>query len=259
MSTTTSEATVRRGRRTAYIVVAVVLAVGIGVGTFAIFGLVVPWFVAGERAVHRVHDIGWGALGTLVLTAGLLTQVRPERAVGPLHAVLGALAGMLVAGLASATWFTAPIPIVVGGILLGLHPLRRAIVPESPRFSIVLAIVAVAAAVPLFLWALDEAAIQRGCPPTGDPHCDEFHWMSMAAIGFGLPLAALGAAMRAPGWRLAAWLVGLTAAVFGLASLVFPTLPSSVGRGWGAGAIIAGALFIALAEWERRRDRATDR
>ena len=45
--------------------------------------------------------------------------------------------------------------------------------------------------------------------------------------------------------------------MFGLASVVFPDQRGAEGRGWGGVAIAGGVLFIAVAELESRRDKAT--
>lgn len=255
MASAGTEPTESRTRRTTYIVVALILAIAMGVGAFALISLVGPWFNLGNRGVHRVHDLGWGAVGGVVITVGLLAQIRPERAIAPLQGVLASLAALLVASLVSAEVNAfAAIPVVAGAILIGLHPTRGDVLKPGPRVSVPLAVLAVAAAIPLIVYGLDQAAIQRACPPAGDAHCDEFHWSSMAGMAFAFPLAGLAAALGAPGWRLLAWLTGLAAGVFGLASVVFPNLPSSVGRTWGFVAIGTGVLFIALAEWRARRD-----
>lgn len=260
MGTTRRTTGTSKGRRTAYIVVAIILAVAAGVAGFGLLSLIGPWFDLGDRAVHRVHDLGWGALAGLIVTFGLVAQFRPERAVAPFQAVLGALTGILLATLLSGAWGFVALPLVLGGILIALHPQRGKVLGAGPRIDASLAVIAVVAAFPLVAYALDQAAIQRGCPPV-DAHCEEFHWASMAALGFGLPLAGLAAAAGGPGRRLAAWLTGLAAVVLGLSSALFPELPSSVGRAWGAVAIAGGALFVALAEWRSRgqRLRATER
>jgi hypothetical protein len=89
------------------------------------------------------------------------------------------------------------------------------------------------------------------------------HWGAMAAMAFGLVLVGLLASARVRGWRLSAWCAGVGVAVYGLASIVFHRLPGttipyagSEGTGWGIVALVGGAVFIGVAEWEARRSPA---
>jgi hypothetical protein len=75
----------------------------------------------------------------------------------------------------------------------------------------------------------------------------------MAALAIAIVLTGLVASLQTQGWRIPAWSAGSAAIVFGLTSTVFPNHPGAEGRGWGALAVAGGALFIAVAELERRR------
>ena len=106
-------------------------------------------------------------------------------------------------------------------------------------------------------------ALQRiGLP--ADPHVKNDHWANMAAMAFGLVLAGFLAASGMRGWRVTAWCAGLGVAVYGVASIVFRHFPGttvpypgSEGLGWGLAAVIGGAVFIAVGEWEARRPQRT--
>ena len=57
------------------------------------------------------------------------------------------------------------------------------------------------------------------------------------------------------GWRVTAWLAGISAAAYGLASLVFPLVASASGTGWAIAALAWGVAFVALTE-RRARSRS---
>lgn len=247
-----------KARRTTFIVLTVLFGLGLGFAAFAFLGLVEAWFGLGDREVHRIHDLAWGAHGGLLIALPFLLQaIRPERKpavmLGAAAAGLGLTAGYALGGQVLFTL----VPIVVVVLLWWLHPARDQLTRVG-RIHSVMAVIAVLAAIPLALFAFDQAEIQRACID-GDQHCEEFHYAGMAALAFALPLAGLVAAFRAPGWRIVAWLAGAAAAVFGLSAVLFPDLPSSVGRTWGLVALAGGILFVAVAELGAGRVAASPR
>jgi hypothetical protein len=78
------------------------------------------------------------------------------------------------------------------------------------------------------------------------------HWTTMSGLVLGIAAVALLTALRPSGWRIPAWCAGLAAAVYGLASVVYPRYAGASGRGWGTLALAGGVAFIAVAEVERR-------
>ena len=144
------------------------------------------------------------------------------------------------------------VPIVVTVLLWWFHPARGQRMRLGGRPQPILAALALLAAIPLVVYALDQAAIQRACVD-GDQHCEEFHYAGMAALAFALPLVALVASFRTPGWLITARLVSAAAAVFGLSAVLFPDLPSSVGTTWGFVALGGAVLFLGVAEWGARK------
>jgi len=116
-------------------------------------------------------------------------------------------------------------------------------------------VLVVAGAVPLVGYALGQASLQRNGLP-GDPHVDMGHYAGMAFMAIALVLCGAVAALRTRGWRIAAWTTGLAAAVVGAAGIAFPHVreaASTPGRRSGLVALAGGVLFIATAEWDRRR------
>lgn len=241
-------------RRTVFRWTSVALGAFIGVMSFAFIALVSSWFVGGERDIHRVHDLGWGALGGLLVALPMILQGwRPESG-GALQQQILIASVALVAASALGNFNPAtPIALVVAGLLWWLHPQRRAVLARGGGLEPMIASIAVLAAAPLVAYALGQAEISRACPPGGiEPHCQELHWTMMAALALALPVAGLAASLRAPGWRIATRTAGAAGLVFAAASLVFPDRASAVESGWAVAGLIAAVVFLAVAEWRGR-------
>ena len=224
----------------------------------ALFGvsIFIGWFETRHGGTHRVHNSGYGGLNGAIVTVGFLVQNwRPETKISAFYQVVAAAVASLIAGLLSLTVFAVfglfiAIP---AAILLILHPYRSEILrPEREGFSATLMALTVLSAVPLVWLAVSMSEFQR----TGvqsDPHVEEGHWFTMAAMALGILLTGALASFKFRGWHITAWSAGAAAFLYGLASVIFPTLPGSEGTGWGIGAMLGGALFVSVAQWERRR------
>jgi hypothetical protein len=256
----------RNGRRITFAVVAAIFAAGAFGGLFGL-GVIIGWFDTDDGGIHRVHDIGFGVLYGVILTVAFAAMTwRPERKASAFWQVVVTAPAALIAALVAADPSYLLFPISVGAaaaILVALHPARPAVVRASVDPSLAMAALALAGSVPLVWFGLTMARLQRTGPPT-DPHVSGDHWANMAAMAFGLVLVGLLASARVRGWRLTAWCAGLGTATYGLASIVFRRFPGttiayagSEGVGWGLTALVAGLLFIAVAEWEARRTRRT--
>jgi hypothetical protein len=228
----------------------------LGIGFFGMTTLVLGWFESDDGTFIPVTDLGYGALLGILITGGLLVQLRtPERKIaGMQQATLAILAGFIAApiardhqGLVPGLGMLASV-----GVLVALHPARGEFLRLGTGFSPALAAIAVLGAVPLIGYALSMAAQAREL--AGPPHHIQ-RLTTMAALAIALPLAGLLAAFQTRGWRISAWCAGAAALVFGLASMVFPNYRGSAGRGWGALALAGGLLFVLVAEWEVWRVR----
>ena len=244
-------------RRKAFIVCAIVFAVAVGGPLFGVPSLVLGWFEGGERLQHRVHDLGYGAWAGILLVVGLVALTRrPEQRPAALQQVVVAIAAYWLAVLL-ATDFE-PIILVflaifglVAAVLVWLYPGARSSLTRPGQPNIALGLLPMLAAVPIVLYSLDMAALQRAGLPT-DPHVVEHHWTSMASLALGILLVGTLAALRPEGWRIPAWSAGAAAAVLGLASVVFDGYPGSLPAPWGYVALGGGLIFIGIAEWEAR-------
>jgi hypothetical protein len=226
---------------------------GVALAALALFSL--SALFAAEREIHRVHDASTAAL-VGILAVGYFSQVRsPVRMIAPFQQVVVSIGAVLIAlAVGSETD-----PAIIGGtvavlvIVVLLHPARGDLVQAGHRMQAVLAVIAALAAIPLVAYALDQADLQRACPPSGDEHCGEVHWATMSALALSLPLVGIVAALRAPGWRITAWSAGSAAVLLGLSSLAYGDHVSAIDAPWAAVAIAGGVGFIAVAEWSARR------
>ena len=243
-------------RPKAFAITATILGLVFGLAFFGFPGLILGWFEGGDRLIHRVHDLSNGVLTGLLFALPLLALAVRKR-VAPLHQVaVASLAGIAAAAIsADAIWlvFVAP-GLVAVAVLLGIGgpAFRRAFLAPERNPSPGLAVIPLAAAVPLTMFAWSMAKLQRA-GVAGDSHVDEHHWAAMASMAITLWLVPLLASLRMPGWLVPARCAGLGAVVFGVASLVFPDTAGSVGKTWGIELILGGAVYLGLVELEARR------
>ncbi len=241
-------------RRRAFVIVAAICGIALGLAGFAFISLAGSWFGAGGREEHKVHDLGWGVLGGIIISLPLLLQTRsPERKVALMQAtVVSVVVLTVITTLSQGFSPLALIIAVLTAILVWLHPARSEFLSPGRGVSPLLAGLSLLALIPAVMYAADQVEIQK--LDQAGKHWDEGHWATMAAMAIALPLCGLVAAYRASGWRILGFLVGGGGILFGLSSVVFENQASSVGSKWGAAAIIAGAVFILATEAEYRRN-----
>ena len=218
--------------------------------------LVLGWFEAEDGPIIPVTDLGYGALLGILITGGLLVQLRASerRIAGVQQAALGSLALLISAPLASDTQNLGPGLIILTAIaiLIALHPARREFFRRGTHLDPALAAIALVGALPFITYTLSMAAQAREL--VGPPHHIQ-RLATMAAMAIAVVLTGLLASLQTRGWRIPAWCAGAAAVVFGLACVVFPTYQGSAGRGWGILALGGGFLFVVVAEWQARRQR----
>jgi hypothetical protein len=244
-------------RRIAFRTWAAILAVTFGIVFFGLTSLVLAWFQEVEGVAGPVTDLGYGVLFGIILTTGVLVQLRcaDRKIAGVQQAALVIPALLIGSAIASDSQdlVTALIPLTAIGILLALHPAREEFLARGAALSRRLLGITVVGAVPLVAYALDMGAQARDL--SGPPHHVQ-RLSTMAAMAVAIVLTALLAAFQTRGWRTPAWSAGAAAIAFGLGSLAFPDTPSAEGRGWGGLAIVGGVLFIAVAELEGNSAKA---
>ena len=244
-------------RRIAFKAWSAILAVAFGVAFFGLTSLVLAWFEDVEGVAGPVTDLGYGVLVGIILTTGLLVQLRrPERKIAGVQQALLVIPALVVgSALAADSQNLVPALILLPalGILLALHPSREEFFRRSAGVSRTLLAIAAIGAAPLVAYTLDVGEQARDL--VGPPHHVQ-RLSTMAAMAVAILLTGLLAALQTQGWRIPAWSAGAGAIVFGLGSVAFPDQPGAAGRAWGSLAIAGGVLFLAVAESEGRSGRA---
>jgi hypothetical protein len=236
-------------RRKAFRVIAIFMAVsGVAFGAFtAVFGI-----VSEAQEIHAFHNAVVATLLLVLSAPAALAAARggEQAAASVLHLVALSVAGLGTMLLGQKIdIFTLPFVLFVGG-LVALRVARFEAV-KSGRWSLVLAVLVVAAAVPLLSYALGEAELQR--IDHSSEHAEFNHWVEMSFVAVGVLLLGALTAFRPAAFRLSAWSAGITLTVLGGASLAFSSHASAMSESMGWAALFGGVLFIAVAEVERRR------
>lgn len=241
--------TIKKARRVAFYVT---------IGLYVLAFLVLPsrevatqlfstWFT--EPHIHSLHDIN-GAAFLIVTLLGVVVQLHhPERRRTALFGtIIGWVALLLVMAADGSSLVMIPVVfLLLSGLVAVFHPMGRALVrPHTESgFALVPSALFLLAAVPISVYAVNEAMIQI---QVADSHAAEGHYGLMAAMSVTLLAHGLFASGAPAGWRFPAWSAGGLAVVFGFSSVVFPFLASSLGPSWGSLAIVWGVVFIATSE-----------
>jgi plastocyanin len=205
---------------------------------------------------HRIHDLTFGIL-FVPTVVGMLAQLRrpAENVAGQVMALMPWIGLLLAAVLSDAfvrVMLGNPSRVVAAAALIAavLHPTGREFFRSFrvARISWPMLALVIVAAGPLLASASTNIGLQR---TVADDHAALGHYGFMAAFGFTVIGVGLLASLRPVGWRLAARVAGLLAALLGVASLLYLDLSSSLGMGWALAAIAWGVVFVAVAEFIR--------
>ena len=234
--------------RTFRVIAAIMAVLGVAFGLFtAVFGI-----VSEAQEIHAFHNVVVAAL-LLVLSAppAIAAARAPDRAAGPLlHLVAVSVAGVItmVLGL-RVDIFTLPFIVLVGVLLMLQRPPGPALAVGglSPSLAALVAV----AALPLVIYALEQAELQR--IDFSSEHAEFNHWVETSFYAVAILLLGLVAALRPAANRLTACCAGLGLAILGGASLALGHYASSFDGPWAWAALLGGLVFISVAEWERLR------
>ena len=226
-----------------------------GVLGVAAIGLNLPFaitsFTDDAESIHRLHFLaGVFASGLLLGGSLLICAWRPE-SIGPFWVavatgVASTIAGLISADFISGGWFTAPISLV---ILIALHPARSSLL-RIDGIDVATAFLGLVALSPAAAFALTQSELQRNGSSL-DPHAEFHHYSGMAAYALSLPLAAFAASLRVPGRRIAVWIVGVTGAGLGLASLLLSDYVGAFDPVWASLALVWGVVVVAVGQFRR--------
>ncbi len=204
--------------------------------------LVTGWADRTPGGGHQVQDLAWGAMEGVLLLVGLVALLRrPKRRPAAALQVIGVVAAMFAVMLLTAA--PDPFTIVLGalavsGALLAMGRLRlREVAIHRPTAA--LAVVAAASLVP---YGIHAAAAQR---TVNDRHAELLGYTGAAVWALALVAVVAVASLQVAGFRLPALSAAIAAAVVGIASVLWPNVPSSLGVLGGALAIV-WALAVGL-------------
>lgn len=243
----------------AFFIWAAILSLVFGLLFIGVTTLTIGLWLANQNALTTpVSDLSFFALGAIIVGIGFAVQLRtPERKIaGVQQAVLGLLAlgvagliGNRIEPLVGSLLF-----LVAAAILAALHPARRAFFKLGGGLSAPLAALSILAAVPAVGYAASMLVLARSAGPScflgRCPYGDRL--AEMAALALAIVLVGMLAALKTPGWRVAARSAGASAVILGLASILLPGAPGALGQAWGALTTTWGVLFVVAAEWEAR-------
>ena len=214
---------------------------------------------------HRIHDFTFAfLLGSAAV--GMLAQLRtPSKNVaGQLMALIPWVGLLLVIPLTD--YWVAPGAgfVIVATALFGVltlnamifHPTGRGLFRSFSvsRMNRVMLVLVIIAAVPLLVFASTNIGLQR---TVANDHFAAGHYGFMAAFSFTVIGVGLLASLRPDGWRLTAWVAGLLPALFGVTSLVYPDIDSSLRSVWALAAIVWGVVFVVAGEFSKKAKRPT--
>lgn len=241
-----------RLRRVAFyaVVVALLGLMGVFLGDTLVF-LVTAWFVS-DPGVHHLHDLALVAILWTVIV-GLIAQLHhPERRVAAIQQAF--LVTVAFTGANVLTGFVFPPAFLLGGLLVaavGLHPAGWGVLRTRTDVGVssrLIGLVAIAA-IPLTAFIADQLLLHA----SGDAHAQLGHYADMITYSVLILVVGLLAGLRPVGWRIPLWTAAALAGVFGIASMMHPTLASSAGLVWGGLATIWGIGFVLAGETSVRR------
>jgi hypothetical protein len=241
-------------RHIAFRICTAALVVLFGFGFFGVTSLVLGWFESLEGVAGPVTDLGYGALVGIILTFGLLVQLRaPERKIAAMQQTVLVIPALLIGSAFARDSQNVVVALILApalAVLLVLHPARGKFLRPGASLSPALLLVAILGGIALIRYALDMGEQAREL--SGPPHHVQ-RLSTMAAMAIAILLTGLLAALKTQGWRIPAWSAGSAVVLFGLASIAFPDHPGAEGRAWGGLAVAGGVLFIGVSQREQRR------
>lgn len=207
---------------------------------------------ASYAETNPVVDLAFFALGGILVTLGVASQIRARRVAGLQQAfvaltalaVTGAVAGRVEPFVGGLVLLALAVPLAV------LHPNRDRLLAVGAGLDRPLATLATIAMVPAMLYAAAMVTLARGSGPAcflgqcvqGD------RYAQAGALAVALVAVALLAAARTPGWPFTARCAGAAAITMGVVSLALPdevgalgTTPAVAALAWGC-AVVAVAL-----------------
>jgi hypothetical protein len=208
--------------------------------------LVTGWFDGSEGGARRFDDLAWAAIEGVILTAGLLAQLRrPERhAAGLRQSLLGLLA-LVVGGALTGAFDPATVVVLLLMVVLAvLHPARADVFRRPGRPDLAVLPVAIAVTGASVWWAADVLG-RFSALPAGNVHVVHQDAAALVGLAIGVALTALLAAFDRRS-RLPGVCGGLALLLVGVASLLFRGQADALPAAAAVAAVIGGLLLGGL-------------
>ena len=200
---------------------------------------------------HHIHSAGH-AIFSIAILAALGTQLwHPARHVVGLQTLFVIMVVAAMADAASLRFGGLEVILLAFfAVLAPLHPARGKLLTITvPRWQ-VLALAAVGS-VPLLVFSLAQAAMQRVGFEAA--HADPGHWSWMAGAAILVAATAIFSAVAVRGWRIPTYTAAACLAILGAASLAFAGEPSAFPVAWAFAAIVGSVAFVGVSEIDRTR------
>lgn len=248
-------------RRWAFPALALIYALVAGIASFGLPSALTAWFTEGSELPLRTHYVIWGALAGVFMPGAALALMRPERSIAAMQQLLAfvvaAVAGLVLAFETETATYIAmfALPII---LLAALHPHRGRLLESGPRMDVPMLALAGVAAIPTGFYALANLRLSAATHFTDDLHGG---YAQAGILALALLLSTVVAARGASGWQVPAWISAIGAAMLGLAGVLYPSDPSSLGAPAGAAVLIGSAIMVGLTLTRTRRlsDRTVPR
>jgi hypothetical protein len=241
-----------RFRRASFVTLAATMTLVLGLIFVVVTTLTIGIWLTdpGYVETNPVVDLGFFALGTLIIGSGFAVQLRtPTRHLAGLQqAIVGSLALALAGFLGDRVEpFAGGLVILLAALVLAaLHPARGDFFKRGPGVNPPLAGLVIVAAVPVFRYADSMLAQARQAGPScfmGQCAAGD-RFVEMAALAVAVALVGWVALWRTAGWRLSAQTAGVAAIVVGLASIAWPWVPGASGTLWGLVIVAWGGAVV---------------
>lgn len=201
-------------------------------------------------------------VGFLLPATLFLLAARPTGTAAPVQQVLVVAVAFLLTAVASGLW-TALVGgaglLVLGAALGRLAPGDLGVPRAASDAHLPLLALAGLGAIPWLVYAGVMALRQRnGTGPYEDFTLGVQGWSALTLFALVMVLNSAVSTFRPPGWRATLLATGIASLLFGLVGLWADEVPGSLGRAWGAAAVLWGVV-LACSPWIAWRMPARNR
>lgn len=211
--------------------------------------LISGWFDGRLDGTSHAQDLAWGSAEGILLFVALATALPNGRRTASLQQAIAVVAALLAT--MALTLAPEPVTLVVGVFIVTgvvLSPGRSLLVRRTAPVNRPMAGLALVASGPLIAFAVSAASAQR---QGGSPHSELFGYTGATVWALAVLGVVSVAAMRMRGWRTPAISAAAAVSVMGVAGVLWPTIPSSLGTLGGVAALVWAFAVLAVVVFDR--------